>query len=151
MTVAQFFPISNVFILPFWLLMIVLPHWVWTRRIIQSPLIVVPSALVYAILIIPRLLQIGPILFSLDISNLAALLATPVGALIAWAHFQALDLLGGRWAYLDSRKRCIPAWFMVPILFLMLMLGPIGLLLYLGIQRFYPLKELQSTSTVASA
>ena len=150
MTIAVFFPISNFLILPFWFLMIVLPHWHWTRRIIQSPLIVVPSALVYAVLVVPRLLQLWPILISPNISVLAAQLATPVGAMIAWAHFQAFDLLGGRWAYLDSRERRISAWFMVPILFLMLMFGPIGLLLYLCLQAFYPLPQPQSAVVTSS-
>jgi len=31
---------------PFWALMILLPTWSWTRRIIGSPLIVVPPLLV---------------------------------------------------------------------------------------------------------
>lgn len=150
MTVAVFFPISNFFILPFWFLMIVLPHWHWTRRIIQSPLIAVAPALVYTFLVIPRLLQLWPILISPDISVLAAQLGTPVGALIAWAHFQAFDLIGGRWAYLDSRERRIPAWFMVPILFLMLMFGPIGFLLYLCVQIFYPLQQPQSATVTST-
>jgi hypothetical protein len=39
MTVAQFFPISNVFVLPFWLLMIAIPHWDWTPGLRQVTVI----------------------------------------------------------------------------------------------------------------
>jgi len=101
-------------------------------------------------LVIPRLLQLWPILISPDLSVLAAQLGTPVGALIAWAHFQAFDLIGGRWAYLDSRERRIPAWFMVPILFLLLMFGPIGFLLYLCVQIFYPLQQPQPATVTST-
>ena len=40
----------------------------------------------------------------------------------------------GRWAYLDSRERRISAWLMAPVLFLTLMLGPIGFGLYLALR-----------------
>ena len=38
---------------------------------------------------------------------------------------------GERWAYLDSQARSLSAWLMAPVLFLTLMLGPMGLLAYL--------------------
>jgi hypothetical protein len=43
----------------------------------------------------------------------------------------------GRWAYLDSRQRGITAWLASPILFLILMVGPLGLLLYLTVRLFF--------------
>ena len=39
---------------PFWALMILTPGWSVTRRIIGSPLIVVPPALVYAAVVLPQ-------------------------------------------------------------------------------------------------
>ena len=55
---------------------------------------------------------------------------TPEGATIAWAHFLAFDLFVGRWVYLDARRLGISAWIGSPILFLVLMIGPAGFLLY---------------------
>ncbi|MCA9946741.1 MAG: DUF4281 domain-containing protein, partial [Anaerolineales bacterium] len=40
----------------------------------------------------------------------------------------------GRWVYLDGRANNISAWFISPILFFVLMLGPLGFLLYLVVR-----------------
>jgi hypothetical protein len=40
----------------------------------------------------------------------------------------------GRWVYLDGRSRSISIWIISPILFFVLMLGPIGFLLYLAVR-----------------
>ena len=65
------------------------------------------------------------------LDGVAALLGSPEGAAIAWVHFLAFDLFVGRWIYLDSRERRLGALLMGPILFLGLMLGPLGFLSYL--------------------
>jgi hypothetical protein len=125
------FQISNILVLPFWLLMIVLPHWRWTKRIIGSPWIAAPTALIYAILVLPNLATLLPALAQPTLVDVTALLGTPEAAAIAWAHFLTFDLLAGRWAYLDSRTRKISAWVMAPVLLLIFLLGPLGFLLYL--------------------
>jgi hypothetical protein len=125
------FQVSNLLVLPFWLLMIVLPHWRWTKRIIGSPWIAAPTALIYAILVLPSAGTLLPALAQPTLAGIAALLGTPETAAIAWAHFLTFDLLAGRWAYLDSRARSINAWIMAPVLLLTFLLGPLGFLLYL--------------------
>lgn len=42
------FTLSNIVVMPFWLLMIFLPHWKFTKRVIASPLVALPTALLYA-------------------------------------------------------------------------------------------------------
>src|SRR5947207_2645267 len=128
------FSLSNLLVMPFWLLMIALPHWRWTRRLVQSPLIVAGPLVLYLLLALPRLGDLIPALANPTLPAVAALLGTPAGATLGWAHFLAFDLFVGRWAYLDSRERVISAWVMAPVLFLILMLGPVGLLLYLGVR-----------------
>jgi hypothetical protein len=46
----------------------------------------------------------------------------------------AFDLFAGRWAWLDSRERGVPALVMAPVLVLTILLGPLGLAAYLGIR-----------------
>jgi hypothetical protein len=130
----QLFSIGNLLILPFWALMIAAPHWRWTRRIIESPLVAVPPALLYAAVVLPRVAEILPAVARPTLAGVSQLLGTPAGATAAWMHFLAFDLFVGRWAYLDSRERNISAWIMAPALFLILMLGPLGFLLYLGLR-----------------
>ena len=125
------FPASNLLVLPIWALMILLPRWRWTARIIRSPLVSAAPTLLYAALVLPRLGVIWPAVSRPTLSGVAALLGSPTGATIAWVHFLAFDLFVGRWIYLDSQERRISAWLMAPVLFLTLMLGPAGFLFYL--------------------
>lgn len=125
------FSFSNLFVMPFWLAMIFLPHWRWTARIMTSLWPVVPAAVLYAVLVLPNVAALFPVLANPDLATIAALLGTPEGATVAWAHFLAFDLFVGRWVYLDGRRLGISAWFVSPILFFVLMIGPAGFLLYL--------------------
>ena len=122
---------ANLFVMPFWFLMIFLPFWVWTERIMRSLWTVVPMALLYALLVLPGALTLLGDLANPSVTNIAALLGTPAGATIGWIHFLAFDLFVGRWAYLDSRQRGINGFLVSPTLFFVFMFGPFGLLLYL--------------------
>ncbi len=125
------FSASGFLVLPFRALMIFAPHWHLTRRVLQSPWAVLGPALVYSLLVIPRLAQILPQVMRPELPSIAALLATPAGATIAWLHFLAFDLFVARWVYLDAAERRLSSWLVSPLLFLTLMVGPIGLLGYL--------------------
>jgi len=135
------FSLSSALVMPFWFLMILFPHWRWTNRVMQSLLILVPIALLYALLVLPRFAYIFIEVANPTLSGISALLGTPDGATIAWVHFLAFDLFVGRWVYLNSRKNSISAWIMAPVLFFCLMLGPIGLLLYLSVRLAYNRKR----------
>lgn len=127
------FSLSNVFVLPFWFLMIFLPYWRWTKRLMGVPWMIALLALLYAVLAISQLGVLGPALMQPSLPRVAALLATPGGATIGWVHFLAFDLFVGHWIYFDSRQRGITAWLVGSILFLTFLLGPLGLLCYLGL------------------
>ncbi|HRW48146.1 MAG: ABA4-like family protein [Caldilinea sp.] len=124
------FSLSNLLVLPFWLAMIFLPRWRWTGRVMASLWPVVPAAVLYAVLVVPNLPALLPMLANPELAAIAALLGTPEGATVAWAHFLAFDLFVGRWVYLDGRRVGLSAWVVSPILFFVLMIGPAGLLLY---------------------
>ncbi|MEV4489939.1 ABA4-like family protein [Micromonospora coxensis] len=119
---------------PFWALMILLPRWSWTARIVRSPLIVLPALLIYALLVLPAIGDVLPAVLSPTLDGIRDLLGTDTGAAAAWAHMIAFDLLVGRWAWLDSRERRIPALVMAPVLILTILLGPLGLATYLGLR-----------------
>src|SRR5215813_2739048 len=129
------FKLSSLGVLPFWALMIFLPRWAATKRLMSSPLVCAAPAALYAALVIPRFVEVWPAVSSPELSGVAALLGSPVGATVSWLHFLAFDLFVGRWIYLDGRERGVPVWVMAPVLFLTLMLGPCGFLLYLIVRR----------------
>ena len=122
---------------PFWALMILLPRWSWTRRIIASPLIVLPVVLIYALLVVPAFGEVLPAVASPTLGGVRELLGTADGAAAAWAHMLAFDLFVGRWSWLDSRTRGVPALIMSPVLLLTILLGPLGLLVYLVVRARY--------------
>src|SRR5258708_3665509 len=131
---STIFSLSSLLVLPFWGLMILLPRWRWTARILRSRLVIAAVAALYAALALPRLAEIWPAVSRPTLDGVAALLGSPAGATIAWIHFLAFDLFVGRWIYLDSQERRISAWATAPALFLTLMLGPMRFLLYLIIR-----------------
>ena len=118
--------------MPFCAHMIFLPHWHWSKRIIASPLIALPASLLYVALFLPQSMELLPALADPGLEQIAAALGEPTGATIAWVHFLAFDLFVGRWVYLNARERDLSAWLVSPILFLVLMAGPLGLSIYLG-------------------
>lgn len=137
MTIETLFSLSNLLVLPFWFLTILLPHWRWTKRLMASPWVAAPPAILYLILVAPR---IGPLFASLaspSAAGIAQALSNPTTATIAWAHFLAFDLFVGRWAYLDSRERNLSALIVSPVLFFVFMVGPIGYLLYLLVRALF--------------
>jgi hypothetical protein len=133
----RIFALSSLLVMPFWISMILLPRWRWTQRVMRSPLVAAPPALLYAVLVLPRLAEIFPVVINPELGRIAALLGTPAAATIAWAHFLAFDLFVGRWIYLEGRERGVNGLLLAPILFLTLMLGPLGFLLYLAARAFH--------------
>jgi len=135
---------------PFWALMILAPGWSVTRRIIASPLIVVPPMLVYAALVLPQFATVFAAVASPELPGVAALLGTPLGAAAGWAHFIAFDLFVGRWIYLDSRERGMHPLVTAPVLVLTILLAPLGLLAHLPLRAVLPRRRLQQGGLTAA-
>jgi hypothetical protein len=131
---STLFRVSNLLVLPFWVLLILLPRWRWTARIMRSSFASGAPAALYGALVLPRLREIWPAVSRPTLGGVMGLLGSPAGATIAWLRFLAFDLFVGRWIYLDSQERRISAWLIAPVLFLSLMLGPAGFLCYLAVR-----------------
>lgn len=101
-----------------------------TERIVDSSLIVVPAALLYLLVLLPRVSAVGSGVLSPSLAEMAGLLASDAGATLAWVHFLAFDLFVGRWIYRDALGREIPALIVSPVLVLTLLFGPVGYLCY---------------------
>ncbi len=143
---ATVFSLSILLVMPFWLLMIFVPQGRWTRRIMTSPSVVLPAAILYAVLVLPHVRTVWPDLMNPRLPAIAALLGTEHGATIGWVHFLAFDLFVGRWVYLDSRERRISAWWTSPMLCFVFILGPLGLLLYLVVRQLHGWRRAQKVS-----
>ena len=120
---------ANLFVLPFWLLMVIFPGWSITRRIMTSTLPFVPIAIAYIYCFIgsinPSTLEsfANPTL-----SQLAVLFAQEPVMATGWIHFIVMDLFVGRWIYWQGQEKGI--WTRHSLA-LCLFAGPVGLLSHL--------------------
>lgn len=128
------FWLTNLTVLPVWALLIGAPGWMGTRRVATWPGVVAGPLVVYAGLLVthlPALLGAEP-----SLGGIAALLGTPAGATLAWAHLLTFDLWVGRGIYLDSQTRRLPGGAVRGVLLLTLLAGPLGLLAYGALCRW---------------
>ena len=147
------FQVANVFVLPFWALMVLLPNWQVTRRVMQS---YIPYAALACLYVYLFATLDGSILeaFSdpqLDLNSLAGMFANSSVMATGWVHFLVMDLFVGRWIYWQGQENSI---FTRHSLALCLFAGPLGLLSHLLTaavkQRFFQAPA-ESTSSEPSA
>jgi len=124
------FQIVNWGVIPFWLLLAVLPHWGLTQFLVHSVAIPLLLGVAYAWFLTTGAFSVeGAGFFSL--AGIHAFFANDAAALAGWIHYLVFDLFIGAWQVRDAKRRGISHWLVVPCLFFTLMAGPIGLLLYL--------------------
>ncbi len=139
MTLEFLFNSANIFVLPFWGLMIVVPNWSFTRRVMRSPAPLIALALLYIYFFITGLSPDTAESFaSIELADIARLFSNEHIAATGWVHFLVMDLFVGRWIYWQGQNDNI--WTRHSLA-LCLFAGPIGLLSHLvtsGVtQRFF--------------
>ena len=134
MTLDFLFNAANLFVLPFWFLMIVLPNWGITRKVMGSVLPFVALAGLYLYLFANSLDPESAQAFSNpQLADLARLFADERVTATGWIHFLVMDLFVGRWIYWEGQRTGV--WTTHSLLFC-LFAGPIGLLSHLATQGF---------------
>ncbi|MFD9894581.1 ABA4-like family protein [Amycolatopsis sp. NPDC059027] len=131
MTVPTLFGWTFPIAAPFWALMIFLPGWSWTRRILASPWVPLLPLVCYFALAIPHFGELWRAVSRPDLGVLQGFLGTPYGTALIWAHLIAFDLFIGRWMYLEAREHRIHPLVTSPILALTIFLSPFGLVAFL--------------------
>jgi len=131
MTLDLLFNTANLFVLPFWLLMILLPKWQMTQKIMASPLPFVALAGLYLYLFLNSLDPEVAASFSdpqLQLADLAGLFGNEKVTAAGWVHFLVMDLFVGRWIYQAGQSTGV---WTTHSLVLCLFAGPMGLLSHL--------------------
>jgi hypothetical protein len=133
MTPETIFAICNYAVLPAWLLLALAPSWSGTHRIVGQIWIPCLLGAVYLSVFLtgPAAPEGGGMG---TLSGVMTLFSAPHIMLVGWVHYLAFDLFVGAWEVRDARRRSIPHGFVVPCLFLTLMVGPVGLLAYLSLR-----------------
>jgi prepilin signal peptidase PulO-like enzyme (type II secretory pathway) len=142
MTADKIFSIANLIALLSWLVLLVAPRWILTRKIILSGAIPLLLSVAYLILII---LFFGKADGGFDsLANVMKLFTNEWAVLAGWIHYLAFDLFVGAWEVKDAGERGISHWFVIPCLVLTFLFGPIGFLLYSILRAFLGKKEVKN-------
>lgn len=130
------FSLINLAALPAWLLLAVLPRSAVTRTVVHSGLYPIVLGVFYAVT-----LTMGIFLgYGADGGNfnsaagVSQIFSHPHGILIGWSHYLVFDLFVGAWMSRDAQRRGVPHLALIPCLFFTLMLGPVGLLMYVAVR-----------------
>lgn len=130
----QLFSISNNLAMIGWLLLIIVPTWRYTQKIVQSCMIPILLSGIYLFLIITHFGEMQEGGFG-SLSDLEILFSNRNLILLGWVHYLAFDLWIGTWEYNDAVKHGVNRWILLPCQLLTFFAGPVGLLLYLTIRN----------------
>ncbi|MFZ4676257.1 MAG: ABA4-like family protein [Nodosilinea sp.] len=123
---------ANLFVLPFWTLMVLVPNTKLTRTVMGSLLPFVALAGLYLFLFVTSFSNVEGIEAlsnpNLSLTDLAAVFANPHVTATGWVHYLVFDLFVGRWIYWQGQES---GMFTRHSLALCLFAGPLGLLSHL--------------------
>jgi len=132
---------TNFGVLPFWLMLIIIPNSKITQIFINSVVLPLILSAIYVYLIYQVILLDEPIfdIFKLYLSldNLYTVFATEVFLLVFWMHFVTVNLFLGCWVSRDGVKYNIPRRLVVMPLILIYLTGPLGIVMYWIFRVFY--------------
>lgn len=126
------FSVCNALVIPGWLLLAIRPSSSWATALIAPVIISGVLAIVYSILIVTNIGS-GDGDFT-SLAGVGSLFANPWILTAGWIHYLAFDLFIGAWEVRDSQRLGIRHAYVLPCLVFTFLLGPIGLLMYLGLR-----------------
>ncbi len=131
----------NLGILPFWLILIIIPNSKFTQIFVNSIVLPLILSAAYVYLIYQTILldESWVVVFKLYLSldDLYTAFATETFLLIFWIHFVALNLFLGCWVSRDAIKYNMSRGLVFIPLILIYFTGPLGLVLYWLFRIFY--------------
>jgi len=143
LTYENIYLVANWGVLPFWLMLIIIPNHTITRVMVNS--IIAPLILGIAYIFVAyRIYLEGNIFQGFDlyfgIENLYSIFSEESFLLIFWLHFLAISLFVGGWIARDSVKYMVPKVLIIISLILTYFSGPVGLIFYWFFRIFFSKK-----------
>ena len=131
-------------VLPFWLMLILIPNSRFTQIFVNSIVLPLILAIAYVYVVYQIILQDEPMLdifrLYLSLEDLYTVFATEAFLLVFWLHFLFLNLFLGSWVSRDGVKYNLSRGLVLIPLILIYFTGPLGLVLYWMIRIFYAKK-----------
>jgi hypothetical protein len=141
------FKLANIFAMSGWLVLIVLPNWQYSENFILYLSFILLAALY--VFLLQKAMRTKPRANSnsrsdkshtedkpnfTNLRGVLALLKNPTGALAAWVHILAFDLMMGLYIHNEGAAANISHWYLLPCYLLTLIFGPIGVMLFLALK-----------------
>jgi hypothetical protein len=123
------FQIVNLGVIPFWLLLVFVPRWRWTQRIVHTVSIFAVLGAIHLGTALTASFPEGT--SGLTLQGAMLMFDDPWGMVACWTHYVAFDLFVGAWMVRDAIRRQFPHLTVIPCLVMTNMLGPTGFLAYL--------------------
>ena len=149
MTLAQLFNIANLYILPFWTIMILFPKWDITKKVMGSYLPFLPLIGAYIYYLVATVdPEAAAALANPQLADIARFFGEEGAAGAGWMHFLVMDLFVGRWIYQQGQEKQI---WTIHSLILCLFFGPVGLLSHIITDSIFGNKsDAEKTTTDAA-
>jgi hypothetical protein len=126
MNLELLFNFANVYVLPFWAMVILFPNWNITKKIMGSYIPFLPLIGLYIYYLIATITpESAAALANPKLADIAGFFSDPGAAGAGWVHFLVMDLFIGRWIYWQGQEKQI--WTKHSLI-LCLFFGPVGLL-----------------------
>ena len=145
MTYTQLFDLANLYILPFWTMMILFPKWNVTKKVMGSYLPFLPligAYIYYLVVTTAANPEAASALSNPQLADIARFFGEEGAAGAGWVHFLVMDLFIGRWIYQQGQEKQI---WTIHSLILCLFFGPVGLLSHIITDTIFGKDNLAST------
>jgi hypothetical protein len=129
--------VLNYSVLPFWALLVLLPHARITEIAVHSVLMPLVLGVTYAWLLATAIAGPPALPDGSGFATLPELMNTfsaPTAVVAGWAHYLVFDLFVGSWEARDSQRIGLHHLAVAPCILVTFLVGPIGLLLYLMVR-----------------
>ena len=141
LTFDNIYVLTSFGILPFWIMLIVIPNSKVTQFFVNSIILPLILSTTYIYVIYQTVLLNEPIVdiirLYLSLDSLYTVFATESFLLIFWLHFIAINLFLGSWMSRDGVKYNMNRKLMFVPLVMVYFTGPLGLVLYWVVRVFY--------------
>ena len=143
LTFESIYLFANWGVVPFWLLLILMPTHNITKFFSHS--IIAPLLLAIAYIFVARQIILENNIFEgfklyLGLDGLDEIYSKESLRLIFWLHFLAISLFVGAWIARDAERYMVPKALSAPCILLTYFTGPLGIIIYWFVRIFYAKK-----------
>ena len=143
LTFENIYLFANWGVLPFWLLLILMPNHNITKFFSHS--VIAPLLLAVAYVFVTRQIILEENIFEgfklyLGLDGLNEIYTNESLLLVFWLHFLALSLFVGAWIARDAHRHMVPKGLSAPCIIVTYFTGPFGIIIYWFVRIFYAKK-----------